>query len=191
MTLGELKAAVMSTIGAEYTADIVRYLNKGLLELSSLSQVLSREDVTFSSGSGSVTIPSDCLIIKNVFADGYELARYESTDNPDTVTGTPMFWLKDETDIITYPQSEEDLDGQVVYVKRETTMAADSDTHSLTDADEFLIAYAKWKVLVDTRGLSDEATYWKQEAINEKAEWKRLNVLQNQRPHIIKAGGWM
>jgi len=188
MTLGELKAAVMSTIGADYTADIVRYLNKGLLELSSLSQVLSRDDVTIVAGS--FAIPEDCLIAKDVFVNGYQLGKYALTDTPSLLNGDPACWLRDGANIKVYPTPEGSTSAQIIYINREAKMEADSDTYTLEDADEFLINYAKWHVLIDTKGLTDEALYWKQEAANEKAEWLKLNSAQNQRPRRVRVGRW-
>jgi hypothetical protein len=188
MTLGELKSAVMGTIGAEFTADIVRYLNKGLLELSSESQVLARDNVAIVNGA--FAVPAACLIPKDVFYEGYPLAKYNKPDVPATFVGAPIYWLRDGANIKVYPQPDTNTTAQIIYVKRESIIEAEADTHTLADADEFLIAYAKWKVLVDTKGLSDEAMYWKQEAANEKEKWRELNLAQYQRPRKVRVGRW-
>jgi len=188
MTLGELKAAVMSTVGAEYTADIVRYLNKGLLELSSSSQVLSRDNVTIVSGA--FAVPDACLVPKAVYYEGYPLAKYEQDDVPTSVTGTPLYWFRDGANIKVYPAPDASSAAQIVYIKKEAVMEAEADTHTLTDAEEFLIAYAKWKVLIDTKGLSEEALYWKQEAANEQEKWRKLNSAQFSRPRKVRVGRW-
>lgn len=188
MTLGELKAEVLSTVGSDYIADAIRHLNKGLLELSSNSQVLTR--ATVSVADGSFEIPDDCLVVKDVFYEGIPLARYYGNVLPDDAKGTPFYWTKDNDNIKLYPIPEGTVSVKLAYIKRETKMESEEDTHTLEDADEFLIAYAKWKVLIDTRGVSDEALYWRQEAEKEKETWKKLNFSQNHKPRKVRVGRW-
>lgn len=188
MTLGELKAEVMSTVGADYTADIVRYLNKGLLELSAKSQVITRADVSVVAGS--FAIPDNCLIVKDVFYEGAPLVRYPQRDLPEDATGTPLYWFRDGNNIKLYPRPNGTASARLAYVKKETTMEAEEDTHTLEHADDFLIAFAKWKVLIDTRGVSEEAMYWKNESQEEMEKWRKLNFAQHQRPRKVRAGRW-
>jgi len=188
MTLGELKAEVMSTVGADYTADIVRYLNKGLLELSAKSQVITRADVSVVEGS--FAIPDNCLVVKDVFHEGAPLVRYPQRDLPEDATGTPLYWFRDGNNIKLYPRPNGTVSARLAYVKKETTMEAEEDTHTLEHADDFLIAFAKWKVLIDTRGVSEEAMYWKNESQEEMEKWRKLNFAQHQRPRKVRAGRW-
>lgn len=188
MTLGELKAEVMSTVGADYTADIVRYLNKGLLELSAKSQVITRADVSVVAGS--FAIPDNCLVVKDVFYEGAPLVRYPQRDLPEDATGTPLYWFRDGSNIKLYPRPNGTASARLAYVKKETTMEAEEDTHTLEHADDFLIAFAKWKVLIDTRGVSEEAMYWKNESQEEMEKWRKLNFAQHQRPRKVRAGRW-
>ena len=188
MTLGELKAEVMSAVGADYTADIVRYLNKGLLELSELSQIITRTEI--GTVNGIFALPSDCLIIKDILYKGIYLSRYDKTDFPDKLAGTPLYWQRDGDNIELYPVPEGMVAVTLVYAKREAVMEAEDDAHTLEHADEFLIAFAKWKVLIDTKGVSDEALYWRQESEAEKEKWRKLNLAQHHRPRKVRVGRW-
>ncbi len=191
MTMGELIAAVMETVGGEYMSNIPRYLNKGLLELSTESQVLTRKDISVAAG-GVVALPADCLIVKDVYFGGYKMSKYTETDSPDDIISactTPYYWFKDGVNVILYPNPSTG-DTELVYIKNDATMVDDDDTHTLEHADEFLIAFAKAKVLIDTKGLTDEAMFWKQEAETERGKWLGLNKKQERRPRRVRTGRW-
>jgi len=193
MTLGELIAAVMETVGGEYTSNIRRYINKGLLELSADSQVLTRKNITIAAG-GVIVLPTDCLIVNDVYFGGYQMSKYPEADLPDdsmAADNTPYYWLKDGSNVILYPNPSTGDTAQLVYVKNDAVLVDDEDTHTLEHADEFLIAFAKGKVLIDTKGLTDEAMYWKQEAETERGRWHDLDRKQERRPRRVRTGRWV
>ena len=188
MTLGEMRTEVLSTVGGQYTANVDRYLNKGLRELSSKAEVLTRADAVISSGKCS--IPADCLIMRDVYYNGQKLSRYEGTDVPDddNASSQPYEWLKDGSNIKFYPISANGETVQLVYVKNDATLVDDDDVPTLEHCEDFLISFAKSKVLADTAGPTDLALFWKQEAETERYLWEKLNKAQNQRPRKVRVG---
>ena len=188
MTFGEIRTEVLTVVDGDYATNANLYINKGLRELSSIAQVLTRTNITISSGR--CPIPDDCLIIRDVYFKGQKLSRYEGTNVPVAreISREPLEWLKDGIYIKFYPNQVNGSTVQIVYIKNDATMVDDDDVPTLEYCEDFLIAYAKYKVLVDTSGLTDLAIFWKQEAEAERLMWEKLNKAQNQRPRRIRAG---
>ena len=185
MTLGQLKDRILSIIGGTFDADIERHINHAILQLSTVSEILRRADATMSDGS--IAIPDDCMVLKDLYIGGQYIPRYSGTDIPPggTAQGAVYTIDFDKNKIITNSTSRNGT-VQLVYRTRENVLEQDTDTHSLQDADEYIIAFATWKALVERDGLSDEAMFWKNEAETEKRAWLRRNSEQGSRGRFVR-----
>lgn len=191
MNLGQLKTAIIEQVekvSGPCHADVVRYVNDALLELSSEIQVTTRAMVNMVNGVGE--LPADCLFPQNVYHDGNRVYKYasDSVVTPDN-TGKPFYWLLDGTKIKTIPIL---ASGQLelVYVEKAVDMVEDTDEHNIPFADKFVIAYGVWKSILEQDGPTIEAQYWQAETERERDMWKKIDRKSATRPRIVKPSLW-
>lgn len=190
MNLAELINAVLPLTGAEYESDITRHINKALLDLVKESTRTTRQSVV-TAFDGKADLPPDCLLVKNVYYNGYELRRYHNNDLPN-ITGTAKYWVKDGDKIALIPNPGIGKTAQVAYTARPALLVNPDDTPSISDADDYLIAYATWKTRVESLGAVDDTTnYWREIALHEYREWIDLDKKQESRPHRVIYRPWV
>ncbi len=66
MNLANLINEVLPLTGADYESDVVRHINKGLLNLAQESPRITRADIP-TAADGTVSIPDNCLYVTGVY----------------------------------------------------------------------------------------------------------------------------
>lgn len=192
MTLGELKVPITRPFDGENASLVASYVNRAQNEIAKLSRMRKRANATIA-GDGSITVPTDCLLVKTVYFDGYPLNDYAEDNIPgDGAIGTPLYWLKmDSGNIQLYPIPDRaGLSVQLVYVPIPAPVKEDKDTPGIADADEYLIAYCIAKIMAETNGIDKESEAWGQKADIEMAKWLQFNGEKNRRPRRVKFARW-
>lgn len=192
MNLKQMQDIVLKPTGAEYASDAVRHINKAQCNLAVESEKIKRLNVTVNSGYFS--LPAACLLVKSVYYGGYPLQQYEFDNVPDFINGSPSCWLRDEltvgaiiTKIIRlHPSPESGSAAQLVYIERPAVLVKDEDVPVLEDSEEYLIAYAMWRLFAENDELAGDAAGWKIVAEQEKANWLKLNGVQNKRVRRVR-----
>lgn len=189
MNFSSLKTAVENVTGA--SSDTGRYLNKAQLLLAKDSKW--EKSVNIAVTAGVITIPADCLIPKNIYYNGTELNYVEKDMRISTSTTTdPANWTKLSSQLLVDTKVTCTTDGTAVlyYIPRPATMTLDTDVPELNDADEALIAYARYMLYTDAED-EDSAAYWEGEWLKRRAEWLDLNGIQDYEIETIEnVSGW-
>lgn len=187
MNLTQLLNSIIPLTGADYESDIVRHLNKGLLNLAQESSAVIRAN-SITAADGTVAVPESCLYIKGVYQDNVELPRYHDDNLADNAQGVASrCWVKDGDDIVIIPNPGANKAIQVAYVKKPAPLVNPEDTPEIDNADEYLIAYAVWRTRVESLGAIDDTTmYWRDIAMSEFRDWVNLNKKQEKRPRFVR-----
>ena len=169
MNLKKMTARVMralpnlppNTIG---TNNIVDLLNEGLENLASMSNKTTTLVYAVEEDTDSVYFPSDMLRLVNVYwsDDKTELeASLEKTPKPyldedddEEYTGTPIYYYVEDGRIVLRPIPNEDENLYVVYTRKPTTMTNDTDEPDLEGAEEYMIAYALYRLHLEANSPS-------------------------------------
>lgn len=139
--LGDIRYDLRDFGGVEYdnTALIV-YLNRAIKLLTNeLCQIdshwtLESDDVTLSSGSNSVAVPTSCDTVRQVWYSNDLLEKktphwifsYRESIGR-TSTGTPNFWAQHQDTILTEYVADDDYTLRVIYNKGAATVSATTD----------------------------------------------------------------
>jgi len=184
MILGELRDVVMENTGSRYEGDIIRYLNKGLLELDTERETIKRQRVIVKDGVA--PLPDDYLAIRNVYLDNRRLYKYEEDNIPQQDSnGQPLYWTDDQKNLYLVPPIS-DAEIEIVYLEKSPQMVNLTDENPVQYSDEFLVAFATWKTLLQIEGPSPEAQYWQNEAERERMMFKKIDAQRRRRPRKVR-----
>jgi len=183
-TFVQLKTAVENVTGTN--TETGRYLNDGQIALALLSKRLKRQDVNATDGV--IIIPSDCLIIRGVAWKNNILDIYPEEFTPDYGTGTPLWWQRNDNNILLIPKQTGTA--KLIYTPRPAEMTQDTDVPELTDADSALIAYAIWQIYVDSED-EEESVFWEAKWLKEQAKWLELDNQQYKQPRRVRTIRWV
>lgn len=189
-TLGQLSAAVIEQVERMYGScdvDIIRFINSGQLELA--VETSERKPATIAVVNGVGTLPTDCLFPSQVFKAGIAIPMVPSGSKDATQPVTTESWMIAEGKLKIVPAATGSY--ELAYVSMPTELVGDSDVPALSHADDFLIAYAIWKAVVAIKGVSEQASYWRQETERERLLWKKINEKGNSRPRFARYRSWV
>lgn len=183
MILGELRDVVMENVGGGYEGDIVRYINKALLELATEMQVVKR--ATLKVSNGTANLPADCLAIRNVYYQNQRIYPYAEDDIPAKDIGEPGYWTNNEGQLHLIPAL---ADGEIelAYIEKPLKMNKLKDENPIPDSDEFVIAFSTWKTFLQTNGPTNEAQYWQSETERERAMFRKIDTKRGRRPRNVR-----
>lgn len=199
MQLSDLIAAVRDEVqdpgSARWTdATITRYLNDAQFELARISRQTSILTNAVPAGTVSITAPSNMLLPKEFWFEISVTWRYKLNLNygmpPEvvTVTGNPSDVFINGSTIWFYPTTIQDGMLYIICTLRPTPMVNGTDTPSIQDADNLLIAYAAWMCLLsDGDPLADRKEQFYN---NKKLEWSILDAQKNPMPNHIRREWW-
>lgn len=182
MTLAEIRAAVKSNLRDAAASsqsrwpnsEIDRYINMGLLDIARSADRRKLISQNVAGGAETVAMPNDCLVLEGLAweQNGVRYAlQPASGDLPGSngVTGLPtVYWILGD---YVYLRPVPNANGTLwfVYRPRPPALVNDSDTPSLPDVDNLLIAYATWKCfLADGDG---QFQLWQNEYTMELSRW--------------------
>ncbi len=187
MNLANLINEVLPLTGADYESDVVRHINKGLLNLAQESPRITRADIP-TAADGTVSIPENCLYVKGVYQNEEEIRRHHDNNLAKNAKGiNSKCWIKDGTNIVIIPNPGANKLVQVAYAKRPDLLVEPDDVPGIDNADEYLVAYAVWKTRVESLGLIDDLTnYWRDIAMSEFRTWLALEKKQEKRPRYVR-----
>lgn len=184
MVLGELRDVVMENTGNGYEGDIIRYLNKALLELDTEKETIKRERVAVREGAA--VLPADCLVIRNVYLNNLRLYKYGEDNIPQQdSSGQPLYWTSDQDTLYLVPPIAE-AEIEVAYIEKSLQMVNLTDENPIPYSDEFLVAFATWKTLLQTEGPTMDVKYWQGEAERERMMFKKIDTQRGRRPQNVK-----
>ncbi len=181
LTLTQLRNRVIANIGTTPPAsgdNLTAYLNEGQRDLAKDSQKIVKADVTVAVDNFS--IPAACLVLRSVAYQGRELTPYPGEVLPAIYDGTPNYYMQVGSTVYVFPK----LAGtyQITYTARPADLALASDTSSLTDADEALIAFATYQYYSEDADYSPtRSSFWLGVYLEKKQDWLNLDAKQNYR----------
>jgi hypothetical protein len=176
MQLKDLRSRVAANIGRSSITGIDSYFNDGQRDLAKDSKKIVKASVTVADDN--FTIPSNCLILKAVAYNGGELLPYPGEVLPTIYSGTPSHYMQFGSTV--YVMDKATGTYTITYIPRPIDMVNDTDTPSLEDADEALIAYATWQFYQNDGNIND-AAYWRSVYLEKKADWLDLDAKRNYR----------
>lgn len=179
---GQLKEAVQ-TITPPHP-DAGTFINNAMVDLVKFSERERRTSLLVSSGK--IAVPDDYLYLRSVGHEGSPLAIQDGRQSPDYGTGAPMFYMEQEDEIYLFPVPADGTSIDIVYCPRPATLVNDEDVPELKDADDAIIAFAKWKIYTAKEDFS-AAEYWRDEYTAEKVSWLSLDGMRNKRVHRVRS----
>lgn len=174
-------------------ATITRYLNNAQLDLAQISKKLNMWSVSVAAGATYVMKPTDLLFPKAFWFEisswRYPLdIKYGVPPEATTVTGDPVEVYPMGNYLYFYPVPQQAGTLYVSGVPRPTPMVNNTDTPSVEDADDLLIAYAAWMCyLADGDPLASVKENWYRQ---KKLEWSILDAQKNPMPDRIERSWW-
>jgi len=193
MQLSDLIAAVQEDVrdpGAVRwsTTLITRYLNDGLLRAAKISRALTVWTTNMIAGQNYYTLPPDLLIPKYIVIELQEERfrldlRYGIPNWPASLQDVP-----ERAYIVSggyYLEPTPSLAGTiyVVGVQRPPQLVNSTDTPSILDCDNMIIAYAAWQCL---RADNDPAAAaFQQQYEQERQEFSILDAMKNPTSDIV------
>lgn len=183
MVLGELRDVVMENTGNGYEGDIIRYLNKALLELDTEKETIRRKRLAVQNGT--VVLPADCLVVRNVYFDNLRLYKYGDDNIPQEDNGQPCYWTSDRGTLHLIPPITS-AEIEVAYTEISPQMIDLTDENPIPHSDEFLVAFATWKTLLQTEGPTPDTQYWQGEAERERRMFKKIDTQQGHRLRSVR-----
>ncbi len=198
MQLSELISAVRDEVqdpNASRWSDstITRYLNDAQLDLARISRKLTMWRVDVSVNDTYVLFPDDLLIPKTLWFEmrnwRYPLdIKYGVPPESSAVTGAPAEAYIIGEHIYFYPTVNCDGYLYIAGTARPTQMSAPTDTPSVIDADNLLIAYASWMCLLsDGDPLAAVKKDWYDRL---RTEWGIMDAQRNPMPDRIEHSIW-
>lgn len=192
-TAATLKTEVETVTGSN--DDTLKWLNKAQLLLAAESRLRNSQYIAVTTG-GVAAVPATVLAIKALLWDGSEIAKFKDSTTEKMViststTDTPDKWrllggsIRLNTSITCTLAS---ATCELIYIPRPATMTA-TDSPALTDCDEALIAYARWKNYVESED-PQGAMFWQAEWLEEKQNWIELDWSLNEDPQQIPSAEW-
>lgn len=170
MTLRELKAAVFRA--APELSDVldnealVHFLNECQRFLAYDSRHIEKKDIQVVDGI--FALPSDCLVLRFITWDGYQLRPWPGDTLPEIQKGNPSHYLTLGNNVYLIPKA--DGTAGVYYTPKPQEMAADDDVPYYPNSDDVLVAYAimnGYKILGDL----NSATVWEKNYLERKQLW--------------------
>jgi hypothetical protein len=184
VVLGELRDVVIENTGNGYEGDIIRYLNKGLLELDTEKETVKRQKTTVKDGVA--PLPDDYLVIRNVYLNNHRLYKYGESNIPQQDSnGYPVYWTDDQENLYLVPPIAS-AEIEIVYTEKSLQMVNLTDENPVPYSDEFLVAFATWKTLLQTEGPTTDVQYWQGEAERERMMFKKIDTQRGRRPKNVK-----
>lgn len=179
---GQLKTAVQTITPAH--ADVGTFINNAMVDLVKFSERERRTSLPVSSGK--ITLPVDYLYLRSVGYEGAPLTIQDGRQSPDYGTGSPMFYMEQGDEVFLFPVPADGTNIDIVYCPRPVELVSDVDVPELKDADDAIIAYAKWKIYTVKEDFA-AAEYWRDEYMSEKMNWLSLDGMRNKRVHRVRA----
>jgi len=192
MTLAELKSAVYRTAPGlgDFLDDgaLAQFFNECQRFLTFDSQRLETKEADVVDSA--FTLPADCLVFKSAAWQGIKLSPWPGDSLPNIYTGFPAYYFQTGSTFYLIPKPGSVGAVSVFYIARSQDMQADSDTPSLADCDEVLIAYALRNVF-KVMGEDDAAVAWEKIYLERRQAWLLLNKAVNySHTKVRMAIGW-
>ena len=178
---GQLKEAAQQITPPH--ADVGIFINNSMVDLVKFSERERRASLSVSAGK--ITFPDDYLYLRSVGYKGSPLNIQEGRQSPDHGTGSPRSYMEQDDGIYLFPVPADESSIDIVYCPRPATLVNDEDIPELKDADEAIIAYAKWKIYTAKEDFA-AAEYWRDEYAAEKMSWLALDGMRNKRVHRVR-----
>ena len=167
-----------------YHPDTAKFLNDALEDLAMSSSFTRRRKIGVTDGS--FDIPDDCLFIRKVAYEGTPIDLYYGQETPNLGRGKPVYWQKDETNIRVFPVPDDGKEVELIFCPRPANMVDNDDLPDYPDAEDALIAYAKWIIYTRFEDVS-AAEYWQGQYLIQKAKWLILNGRQHKQARRVQA----
>ncbi len=113
------------------------------------------------------------------------LAVYPGSETPELGHGTPVFWQMTENNVQLFPIPATGREVELIFCPRPVRMVADTDLPVYTNAEEALIAYAKWRIYTRIEDLS-AAAHWRAEYVLQQMRWLTLNERQHKQARRVR-----
>ncbi len=164
--------------------DTTKFLNAALEDLAMSSHFTRRRKIAVTDGSFS--LPADCLFIRKLAYEGVPLDLYSSQETPDLGHGRPVYWQMDEDTIRVFPVPDDGKEVELIFCPRPAKMVSGSDLPEYPDAEDALIAYAKWTIYTRFEDVS-AAEYWQGQYLIQKVKWLTINERQHKQSRRVQA----
>ncbi len=164
-------------------ADTTNFLNDALEDLATHSDFTRKRRIATTNGT--FVIPSDCLFIRKLAFNGEVLAIYPGLETPELGHGDPVFWQMTENNVRLFPTPATGREVELIFCPRPVRLVADTDLPAYTNAEEALIAYAKWRIHTRIEDLS-AAAHWRAEYVLQQMRWLTLNERQHKQARRVR-----
>ncbi len=137
---------------------------------------------------GTFNLPADCLFVRGVVWQGRNLDEYPGPGTPVFGAGTPPFYYKTDNNlgVVNLFPAPATGNAELIYCPRPTAMVNDVDMPGVQDADNALVAYAKWQIYTRIEDAAAAAFWRDQYYMTEMPKWMSLDAKQNRQPRRIR-----